>query len=41
MVSVNSNVSYIQKTVGVTETFLHGSVPLVILGLLSGFPRLD
>jgi hypothetical protein len=33
--------SYIQKkSASVNETFRHGSVALVILGLLSGFPRL-
>jgi len=37
---VNTNMSFIQKTVVVNETFLHGSVALVILGLLCYFPRL-
>ena len=40
MVSVNTNMPYTQTTVGVKETFLHGSVVLVSLCLLSGFPRL-
>ena len=40
MESVNTNMSYIQKTVGVNVTFLHGSIALVILGLLCEFRRL-
>jgi len=40
MESVNTNTFYIQNSIGVNVTFLHGLVALVILGLLSGFPRL-
>jgi len=41
MDSVNINMSYTQKTVGVKETFLHDSVALVSLSPLSGFPRIQ
>jgi len=37
VVLVHTNMSYIQTTVGVKETFHHGSVALVSLSFLSGF----
>ena len=37
MVSVNTNMSYIQATVGLKESFLHGSVALMNSYFLSGF----
>jgi hypothetical protein len=37
---VNNNIFYIQNNIGANVTFLHRSVALAILGLLSGFPRL-